>query len=169
MRTKDMTVQTIRLDLPEDIYQRLQHTAKATRQPLEDVVFQTIRGNLPPSVDDLPPELQDELASLLDLNDQALWSIVKEPLPPDQWRRHEHLLRKNQSGTLTEAEQEELAHLRAATDRFVVRRSYTLALLKWRGYALPMLESLTPDAPTSKKSRLEQRSSSCQGSLSAKR
>lgn len=148
-----MAVQTITLDLPEDIYRRLQHAAKATRQPLEDVVFQTIRGNLPPSVEDLPPELQGELVPLLDLNDQTLWSIVEEPLPPDQWRRHEQLLRKNQSGRLTNAELQELARLRAATDRFVFRRSYALALLKWRGYTLPMPESVTPDAPTPKDSR----------------
>ena len=133
-----MTVQTIALDLPEDIYERLQRMAEATNQPLEKVMFQTIRGNLPPSVDDLPSELRDELASLQDLSDKALWAIAKDPLPPDQWRRHEHLLGKNQSGTLTNAEREELSRLRAATDRFVFRRSYALALLKWRGYTLPI-------------------------------
>lgn len=133
-----MTVQTIALDLPEDIYERLQRMAEATHQPVEEVMFQTIRGNLPPSVDDLPPELRDELARLQDLSDKALWVIAKEPLPPDQWRRHEHLLGKNQAGTLTNAEREEMARLRVTTDRFVFRRSYALALLKWRGYTLPI-------------------------------
>ena len=133
-----MTVQTIALDLPEDIYERLQRMAEATNQPVEEVMFQTIRGNLPPSVDDLPPELRDELASLQGLSDRALWIIAKEPLPPDQWRRHEHLLGRNQAGTLTDAEREELSCLRVATDRFVFRRSYALALLKWRGYTLPI-------------------------------
>lgn len=145
-----MTVQTITLDLPQDIYQRLQRMAEATHQPVEEVMFQTIRGNLPPSVDDLPSELRDKLASLHNLSDKALWAIAKESLPPDQWRRHEHLLRKNQAGTLTNAEREELARLRAATDRFVFRRSYALALLKWRGYTLPISsKNLTSNAPTS--------------------
>lgn len=143
-----MAVQTITLELPEDIYQRLQRMAEAIQRPIEEVTFQTIRGNLPPSVDDLPPELRDELAALQNLDDKALWAIVKESLPPDQWRRHEHLLRKNQAGTLTAAEREELARLRAATDRFVFRRSYALALLKWRGYALPIPETQAPDVPT---------------------
>jgi len=133
-----MTVQTIALDLPEDIYERLQRMAEATHQPVEEVMFQTIRGNLPPSVDDLPPELRGELASLQDLSDKALWAIAREPLPSDQWHRHEHLLGKNQAGTLTNAEREEMAHLRVTTDRFVFRRSYALALLKWRGYTLPI-------------------------------
>ena len=145
-----MNVQTITLHLPQDIFQRLQHMANATRQPLEDVVFQTIQGNLPPPVDDLPSELQDAVASLQDLGDEALWAIANETVPPDQWRRHEHLLHKNQISTLTDVERSELAHLRTATDRFVFRRSYALALLKWRGYT--QSKNLSPDAPTSKNS-----------------
>ena len=144
-----MPVQTVTLDLPTDIYQRFQRVAQATRQSLEAVMFQTIRGNLPPSVEDLPAGLRDDLASLQSQDDQALWAIAREPLPPAQWRRHQHLLHKNQAGTLTDAEREELAHLRTATDRFVFRRSYALALLKWRGYTLPLSESLSPDASPS--------------------
>jgi len=132
-------------------YQRLQRMAEAIQRPVEEVTFQTIRGNLPPSVDDLPPELRDELAAVQNLDDKALWAIVKESLPPDQWRRHEYLLRKNQEGTLTAAEQEELARLRAATDRFVFRRSYALALLKWGG--TPSL-SLRPGRPMSPRRRI---------------
>jgi len=135
-----MTVQTITLELPKDIFQRLQRVAQATRQPVEEVMFQTIRGNLPPSIDDLPPELRDDLAILQNRSDEALWAIARESLPPAQWRRHKHLLRKNQASTLTGAERKELARLRTATDRFVFRRSYALALLKWRGYAHPIPE-----------------------------
>jgi hypothetical protein len=66
----------------------------------------------------------------------------KEILPAEQWDRHQQLLERNQAGTLTHIEQEELAHLRAVTDLFVFRRSYSLALLKWRGYTLPISEPL---------------------------
>src|SRR3712207_290786 len=97
---------TITLHLPGELYQRLQNMAQATQQPLEDVVFQAIRGNLPPAVDDLPPELQAELASLQHANDESLWVVAKEALPPEQWRRHQHLLRKNESGRLIDAEQD---------------------------------------------------------------
>ena len=72
------------------------------------------------------------------MSDEQLWRIALDLLPPDQWRRHRRLLRKNEANTLTDAEREELARLRAATDRFVVRRSYALALLKWRGHTLPI-------------------------------
>ena len=79
-----MTVQMITLDLPQDIYRRLQRMAEAIHQPVEEVMFQTIRGNLPPSVDDLPSELRDKLASLHNLSDKALWAVARESLPPDQ-------------------------------------------------------------------------------------
>ena len=133
-----MTLQTITLRLPEESYRRLQGMATALRRPLEEVASQTIRGNLPPAVDDLPTEFQDELAAWSNLSDEQLWRIALDSLPPDQWRRHRRLLRKNEANTLTDAEREELARLRAATDRFVVRRSYALALLKWRGHTLPI-------------------------------
>ncbi len=71
------------------------------------------------------------------LDNEALWAIVSESLLPQQARRHQHLLRKARDRMLTVAEQAELAALRDMTDRFVLRRSYALALLKWRGHRLP--------------------------------
>ncbi len=132
-----MTGQTIQIQLPAEIYHRLQRVADATQQPLEAVVFQTIQGNLPPSLDDLSPDLQRLVADLQALSDAALWQIARAPLPPHQWRRHQHLLAQGQAGHLSATEEAELAALRAATDQYVTRRSYALALLKWRGHTLP--------------------------------
>lgn len=132
-----MPHQTIPIQLPDAIYQRLQQVAYATHHSIEEVVLQTIRGNLPPSLDDLSPELHGVVADLQHMSDEALWSVTQEPLPPHQWRRHQRLLRKGQEGPLSTAEHEELAALRAAADRFVTRRSYALALLKWHGHTMP--------------------------------
>lgn len=132
-----MTLQTINIQLPDTIYQRLQRVAEAMNQPIEEVVFQTIRGNLPPSLEDLSPELRRVVADLQRLSDEELWAIATAPLPPQQWRRHQRLLRKAQDGTLSAVEQKELEELRVATDRSVTRRSYALALLKWHGHTLP--------------------------------
>jgi hypothetical protein len=132
-----MPNQTIPIQLPDAIYQRLQQVVHATNHSIEGVVLQTIRGNLLPSLDDLSPELRCVVADLQRMSDEALWSMTKEPLPPHQWRRHQRLLRKGQEGPLSAAEHEELAELRAAADRFVIRRSYALALLKWHGHTIP--------------------------------
>ena len=132
-----MTVQTLHIQLPEAICERLQRVAEATHRPLEEVVVQTICGNLPPVLDDLSPAWRDVAADLSTLSDETLWAIARAPLPPQQWRRHQRLLRKAQAGPLTTVEQEELEALRVATDRFVTRRSYALALLKWHGHTIP--------------------------------
>ena len=82
--------------------------------------------------------MQDELSTLVGMSDADLWALTRNSLPPDQWQRHEKLLEKNELGELSGADQEELSHLRDAVDRFVLRRSCALALLKWRGHALPV-------------------------------
>ena len=129
---------TVTVNLPETVYRRLTGMAIATARSLDDVVNQTIRGNLPPVVDDLPRDMQDELSTLIGMSDADLWALTRSSLPLDQWQRHEKLLEKNGLDDLSGAEQEELSQLRDAVDLFVLRRSCALALLKWRGHALPV-------------------------------
>ena len=134
-----MAVQPITLNLPDAIYQRLQHVANALNRPLEEVIFQSIEGNLPPAIDDLPSELRHELLTLQTMTDQALWAITKTELSPLQWSRHQALLKKKQAGTINAEEEVELTSLRNDVDHFVMRRSYAMALLKWRGHSLAPL------------------------------
>jgi hypothetical protein len=132
-----MATPTINVELPEEIYRRLQGMATATHQSVEEILVQTLRGNLPLAGDDLSDAQRDLVATLAPMSDEALWAIAREPLPARGWRRHRHLLRKAAAaGTLGAADQEELAALREATDRFVSRRSVALALLKWRGHTI---------------------------------
>ncbi|MCE7986901.1 MAG: hypothetical protein DYG89_37485 [Caldilinea sp. CFX5] len=125
--------------LPEEVYHRFQVSAHVMQQPMEELLSQSIQGNLPPSLEDLPLELQDEIGvSLQRLSSQALWEMVKAPLT-SVTSRHQELLQKNQEETLTAAEMVELEQLRMQMDKRVLRRSYALALLKWRGYTLPSI------------------------------
>ncbi|MFZ4656798.1 MAG: hypothetical protein ACOYNY_07300 [Caldilineaceae bacterium] len=133
-----MTTQTVMVTLSEEVYHRFQVSAHVMQQPMEELLSQSIQGNLPPSLEDLPLELQNEIGvSLQRLTSQALWEIVKAPSMPATWQRHQDLLQKNQDETLTAAELAELEQLRIQMDKRVLRRSYALALLKWRGYTLP--------------------------------
>ena len=131
-----MASQTINVSLPDEIYHRLHSMAAATHQSLEEILVQTLRGNLPVTRDDLPPDQQGLVAMLAPLDDDALWKVAREAVPARDWRRHRHLLRKGGAGTLTPAEQEELTALREVTDQVVTRRSVALALLKWRGHTI---------------------------------
>ena len=132
-----MATETVQVQLPEEVYERLKDKANVSNQPLEDVLFQTIRGNLPPRLDDVPSDQRGSIADLQRFDDEALWAVAREPLPTQQWRRHQFLLRRLETNSLTDSERSELADLREATDHRVIRRSYALALLKWRGYTVP--------------------------------
>lgn len=132
-----MTTQTVNVELPDEIYRRLKGMAAMTHRSLQEIVVRTILGNLPPTLDDLPYEQRDLVAALEPQSDDALWSVAKESLLAQDWRRHQRLLYKAERGTLTQTEQAQLAALREMTDRLVMRRSVALALLKWRGYTLP--------------------------------
>jgi hypothetical protein len=135
-----MTMQEMTVTLPETVFHRLVGMAQATHQSVDAVLVQSLRGNLPPVVDDLPLEMRDEMAQMTQLSDTELWSTASVPLPSRQWRRHEELLENNVEGTLTPREAQELEQLRDAVDRWVMRRSYAAALLKWRGYAVSLPE-----------------------------
>lgn len=137
-----MVSHSITLTLPENVFQRLQRMAHIMRTPLETVASQSLLGNLPPFIEDVPDEWRDEMADMEQFPDEALWKVSRDPLPEQQWVRHQELLERNQDGMLTEREQRELEHLRNLTDRFVFRRSYSLALLKWRGHPLFQKTSL---------------------------
>ena len=136
-----MTLQTVTIKLPRTVYRRLERLAATTNQSLDDVLLQTIRGNLPPSLDDVPSDSRHELRPLLDLSDDDLWAVARSSLDSHAWQKHQRLLRKNANGTLSDRGQYELEHLRFQTDRSVLRKSFALALLKWRGYTIPLSNS----------------------------
>lgn len=141
-----MALQNVTVKLPQALYRRLERVAAVTHQSLDAVLLQTIRGNLPPLLEDVPAEESDELRALLNLRDDDLWAVARSSVDPKQWRRHQRLLRKNGAGALSAPEQGELERLRAETDRQVLRKSFALALLKWRGHALPFAEARSDNA-----------------------
>ena len=130
------TQTTVTLALPTDVYRRLVTAARAWQRPMAELLVQSIAGNLPPLAEDAPPALQAEFAAMQQLDDWAIWQIVGERLDAKVWRRHRILLAKNEAGALTVREENELQRLRETTDRYVLRRSFALALLKWRGHSL---------------------------------
>ena len=87
-----MMSQSLTLQIPEPIYRRLQLVAQTTHQPLEAVAYQSLQGNLPPLIEDLPDEWRGDVADFEQLTDAALWQVAKESLLTAQWERHHDLL-----------------------------------------------------------------------------
>ncbi len=131
-----MSTATLTLALPEVLYQRLERTALATKQPLEDVALHALRIGSPPAWDDAPPEFQLDLAALDKLDDESLWKIAKDHLSADFARRDE-LLAGKAEGRLSPAERVELERLRHEEDLFMLRKAHAAALLRWRGHVVP--------------------------------
>ena len=129
----------IMLDLPEILYQRLVSAAKATQRPLEEVVLRALRVGSPPGWEDAPEEVQAELSTLDRLDDDSLYRVARERWSPADVARYDELLERHADGRLSQEERGELAQMREAHDRLVLRKAHAAALLRWRGRAAPLL------------------------------
>ncbi len=63
-------------------------------------------------------------------------------VPSAQQRKLHRLLEKNQAGTLTPREHEELKLFQLQADKVMLRKAHSAVLLKWRGHRIPTPEEL---------------------------
>ena len=134
-----MTTQRVTIELPEPVFRQLARIAEATQQPVEVLADQSVVSNLPPSVENAPPEMQLELLKIQTLSIEELKSVAYANVEPSQHERHVELLEKNQEGSLTPEERQELTDLRVAADRLMLLRAYAWSVLRWRGHRIPPL------------------------------
>jgi hypothetical protein len=137
-----MTIQEVTLPLPERLYLRLQHAAKATQQSFTDVLLHAVELGSPPEWENAPVEFQADLAALDRLTDEALWKVARSRYVEEDIGRHQELLDKNADETLTDAERAELVRLRKEADRLMLRKAHAVSLLRWRGYTIPPADKL---------------------------
>jgi hypothetical protein len=126
--------ETVTLQLPNRLYQRLVNTAQATKRPLEEVILHSLEVGSPPDWDDVPEEFQAELAALDRLDDDRLWQIARSQKPESDFVRYDELLERNREEMLTDAERLELTALRSEADRFMLCKAQAAVLLRWRGH-----------------------------------
>ena len=134
--------QTVTLQLPEDLYLRLQQAAQATKRSLEDIFLRAINVGSPPGWKDVPAEFQTDIAALDRLDDASLWRIARSKKKESDMMHYQKLLDKNADGTISKAESRTLTELRTEFDRFMLSRAHAVALLRWRGYSIPPAEKL---------------------------
>ncbi|KPQ32434.1 MAG: Uncharacterized protein family (UPF0184) [Phormidesmis priestleyi Ana] len=126
--------ETVSLQLPEKLHQRLVNTAQAMGRPLEAVILHAIAVGSPPNCDDVPEEYQPELAMLDKLEDSALWQIARAQKSRADMERYDELLEHNRESRLSESEQLELLRLRQESEQFMLRKAHAASILKWRGH-----------------------------------
>lgn len=105
----------VQVTLPDTIYEPLHQIAEVTGMSLDEVIIQTIKGGMPPSLKKVPSAFHDELLSLNKMNDTQLWDVIqgKVKSTADYGAAHEH------------------------ADFPMLRRAYAFSLLKWRGHPVP--------------------------------
>ena len=87
-----MTVKDIVLPLPEDLYIRLEQTARATKQSFTDMLVRAVRTGSPPDWSQAPAAFQTDLAALDRLDDDSLWRIARTRRSQADAARMESLL-----------------------------------------------------------------------------
>ncbi len=128
-----MAVQTIMLDVPDDLYARLKRRAERTHRSIESEVLEVVAAAVPPS-EDLPADLAEAVSALAVLDDAALWSAARSHLDPAAAAEMERLHIKRQRVGLSEAESQTLATLVREYERFMLLRANAAALLRERGH-----------------------------------
>lgn len=133
--------ETVTLTLPDSVLQPLKRTARAMRQPIEELLVTALQASLP-SLQDLPDELIADLTALETLDNEALWQVMKETVPSETQADLSDLLERRQLDSLTIAEQERLASLQQQADLVMLRKARAAVLLRFRGKRLPTLAEL---------------------------
>ncbi|MEM9485490.1 MAG: hypothetical protein AAGA83_17585 [Cyanobacteria bacterium P01_F01_bin.116] len=121
--------ETITLELPERLHQRLLNTAQATQQSLEVVILRALTIGSSPDWTDVPEEYQSDLAALDRLDNDALRQVAQANKSAENMARYDELLERNSDGTLTDAEQLELLNLRKEAERFMLCKSHAASIL----------------------------------------
>jgi hypothetical protein len=111
--------------------------AHTSQQALDDVVMQTIRAGMPPSLELVPTRFRADLEALDQMSDEMLRQIGRADLDEDKAALYQTLLRKNQRDELSGEERDTLTALREEADLLMLRRAYASALLNWRGHHTP--------------------------------
>ena len=95
--------------------------------------------SLPDIDEELSPELEEAVASLSLLDDEALWRAARNRVPEDAVAGLEHLNRKRQAEGLSSSEAEQQAALVRQHERTLLIRAEAAALLRERGHDVSSL------------------------------
>jgi len=130
-------MQTVTIRLPESLYRFAHQVARATKQPLEAILRDSVARTLPP-LDDVPPEEVVELARLTGLDDIALWREARVTMTATEQAEMHKLLDRQGAGELTSSERARLRDLLDTYGQLTVRKAHAYLLLARRGYHVPM-------------------------------
>ena len=143
-----MVMQAVTLNLPHTLYERFRLRAENNHRTIEAELLEVVTTAEPiekqngwsnqweesSDEDQLPAKLEEELASLALLNDDALWRAARSHMPAEAAAQTEALNYKLRREGLTETEDKTLNNLLQEYDRYMLIRAQSMLLLQQRGY-----------------------------------
>lgn len=126
-----MTVH-LTIDIPDELYQRLEDRAAYTRRSIEEETLDVLAGAVP-TVADLAEDLARELRSLENLADAELRQLARSRLPVEAITELQTLHLKQQREGLSDVERQRCQDLVLQDERNLLRRAKAAAVLKSRG------------------------------------
>lgn len=130
-----MSVQTVTVELPTALYNRLKRRAEQTQRPIEDEIIDAVAGALPAD-EDLPPELSRQAAALAAANDETLWRMLRGTFPRKKSARLESLNFQRQAGEWNDALAHEAEQLAIEMEQYMFLRAQAMSVLMQRGHDL---------------------------------
>ncbi len=122
------------LTVPDDVVYRARQLAEQSQRPVDRILIEHLR-TLPVVLPTLPEDEEAELAALIHLTDDTLWTIAQEQMSSENQERLQLLMDRHSLGLAT-AERDELAQLVERSERLMLRKSMAAALLAERGYSV---------------------------------
>jgi plasmid stability protein len=129
-----MSVQTVTVHLPEELYSDLKERADESNRSIEAEVLDVLAWAIP-TRHGLPADIEEEFERLDAADDQTVWLAARSRLSPEAARQLEELHWKRQrEGFLTPAEAQLAADLLEQQERAMLIRAHAVALWKRRGH-----------------------------------
>jgi hypothetical protein len=135
-----MSNQTLTLNIPASLYQRLKQRAERAQRPVEEEALVALAEAVP-GADELPPELARALAVLPQQPDEALWQAARSRLSAEDAAAMEQFHLKRQREGLSTEEAERLAGLVRQYEQTMLVRAQATALLRQRGHDVTSLQT----------------------------
>ncbi|GEM_PF-1611821 len=132
MKARSKNDKAIRIQLPGNLYQRVERAAVAAQRSVPEMIVSALETGLPILPDSFPSGLKDDLSRWAVLDNEALRAIATAFLPQPKQRRFTTLLRKAEAEQLTAREQAEWERLQQEYLRFSQNKAKAQFLLAER-------------------------------------
>ena len=123
-------MQSITVQLPDTLYQRIRRRARERNRSIEDEVIKVVEQ----SITTAAPSTAELLEQLPHLADDDLWRAARLRVANDRAERMQWLVWKQQGEGLTAAEEDEAQQLQHHAQQVMLIRAEAAAVLDERGH-----------------------------------